>query len=139
MHSGRKSMKRRWILRNARVRDLACSILGELKLQDEPNDEPILELILRPYKENRSLEQNDMFHAWCGSIAEKTGHSKAEIKDILLETTFGSEEYLNLQGEKRVRLRQTSGLTKNEMSELIERSVQIGIELGADIPEVKYE
>ena len=132
-------MKRRWILRNARVRDLACSILGELKLQDEPNDEPILELILRPYKENRSLEQNDMFHAWCGSIAEKTGHSKAEIKDILLETTFGSEEYLNLKKEKRTRLRQTSGLTKNEMSELIERSVQIGIELGADVPEVKYE
>ena len=132
-------MKRRWILRNARVRDLACSILGELKLQDEPNDEPILELILRPYKENRSLEQNDMFHAWCGSIAEKTGHSKAEIKDILLETVFGTEEYLNLKKEKRTRLRQTSGLTKNEMSELIERSVQIGIELGADIPEVKYE
>ena len=139
MHSSRKSMKRRWILRNARVRDLACSILGELNLQDEPNDEPVLELILRPYKENRSLEQNDMFHAWCGSIAEKTGHSKAEIKDILLETTFGSEEYLNLKKEKRTRLRQTSGLTKNEMSELIERSVQIGIELGADIPEVKYE
>ena len=132
-------MKRRWILRNARVRDLACSILGELKLQDEPNDEPILELILRPYKENRSLEQNDMFHAWCGSIAEKTGHSKAEIKEILLETVFGTEEYLNLKKEKRTRLRQTSGLTKNEMSELIERSVQIGIELGADIPEVKYE
>ena len=132
-------MKRRWILRTKGVRDFACSILGELKLQDKPNDEPVLELILRPHKENRSLEQNDMFHAWCGSIAEKTGHSKAEIKDILLETVFGTEEYLNLKKEKRTRLRQTSGLTKNEMSELIERSVQIGIELGADIPEVKYE
>jgi len=132
-------MKRRWILRSTRVRDLACSILGELQLQDEPNDEPVLELILRPFKEGRSLEQNDMFHAWCGSIAEKTGHSKAEIKDILLETVFGTEEYLNLKGEKRNRLRQTSSLNKNEMSELIERSVQIGIELGADIPEVKYE
>ena len=132
-------MKRRWILRSTRVRDLACRILGELQLQDEPNDEPVLELILRPFKEGRSLEQNDMFHAWCGSIAEKTGHSKAEIKDILLETVFGTEEYLNLNGDKRTRLRQTSGLNKNEMSELIERSVQIGIELGADIPEVKYE
>ena len=132
-------MKRRWVLRSTRVRDLACSILGELQLQDEPNDEPVLELILRPFKEGRSLEQNDMFHAWCGSIAEKTGHSKAEIKDILLETVFGTEEYLNLKGEKRNRLRQTSSLNKNEMSELIERSVQIGIELGADIPEVKYE
>ena len=132
-------MKRRWILRTKGVRDFACSILGELKLQDKPNDEPVLELILRPFKEGRSLEQNDMFHAWCGSIAEKTGHSKAEIKEILLETVFGTEEYLNLKKEKRTRLRQTSGLTKNEMSELIERSVQIGIELGADIPEVKYE
>ncbi len=131
--------KRRWILRSTRVRDLACGILGELQLQDEPNDEPVLELILRPFKESRSLEQNDMFHAWCGSIAEKTGHSKAEIKDILLETVFGTEEYLNLKGEKRNGLRQTSSLNKNEMSELIERSVQIGIELGADIPEVKYE
>tara|TARA_R100001244_G_scaffold23250_2_gene24025 strand:- start:806 stop:1204 length:399 start_codon:yes stop_codon:yes gene_type:complete len=132
-------MKRRWILRSTRVRDLACGILSELKLQEEPNGEPVLELILRPFKEGRSLEQNDMFHAWCGSIAEKTGHSKAEIKDILLETVFGTEEYLNLNGDKRTRLRQTSGLNKNEMSELIERSVQIGIELGADIPEVKYE
>ena len=132
-------MKRRWILRSTRVRDLACGILSELKLQEEPNGEPVLELILRPFKESRSLEQNDMFHAWCGSIAEKTGHSKAEIKDILLETVFGTEEYLNLNGDKRTRLRQTSGLNKNEMSELIERSVQIGIELGADIPEVKYE
>ena len=132
-------MKRRWILRSPRVRDLACGILSELKLQEEPNGEPVLELILRPFKEGRSLEQNDMFHAWCGSIAEKTGHSKAEIKDILLETVFGTEEYLNLNGDKRTRLRQTSGLNKNEMSELIERSVQIGIELGADIPEVKYE
>ena len=132
-------MKRRWLLRNSRVRDFACSVLGELKLQDESNDEPVLELVLRPHKENRSLEQNDMFHAWCGSIAEKTGHSKAEIKDILLETVFGTEEYLNLKKEKRTRLRQTSGLTKNEMSELIERTVQIGIELGADVPEVKYE
>jgi hypothetical protein len=132
-------MKRRWILRSTRVRDLACSILGELQLQDEPNDEPVLELVLRPFKESRSLEQNSMFHVWCGSIAEKTGHSKAEIKDILLETVFGTEEYLNLKGEKRNGLRQTSSLNKNEMSELIERSVQIGIELGADIPEVKYE
>ena len=132
-------MKRRWLLRNSRVRDFACSVLGELKLQDESNDEPVLELVLRPYKENRSLEQNDMFHAWCGSIAEKTGHSKSEINDILLETVFGTEEYLNLKKEKRTRLKQTSGLTKNEMSELIERTVQIGIELGADVPEVKYE
>ena len=135
-------MKRRWILRSTRIRDLAVSILSELPLSDddrEQGDDTILELVLRPFKDNRSLEQNDMFHAWCGTIADKTGHSKAEIKDILVETVFGTEEYLNLQGKKRSRLRQTSSLNKSEMSELIERSVQIGIELGADVREVKYE
>ena len=87
-------MKRRWILRSTRIRNLAVSILSELPLPDddrEQGDDTILELVLRPFKDNRSLEQNDMFHAWCGTIADKTGHSKAEIKDILVETVFGTE------------------------------------------------
>ena len=128
-------MKKKWILRDHRVQDLCVDYIDSIDTR--PDD--LIEVIVRPYKKNRSLEQNDMFHAWCGTIADKTGHSKAEIKDILVETVFGTEEYLNLQGKKRSRLRQTSSLNKSEMSELIERSVQIGIELGADIPEVTYE
>jgi len=101
-------------------------------------DEHLIEVTVKPYKKNRSLEQNDMFHAWCGSIADKTGHTKEEIKNILIETVFGTEEYINLQGDQRTRIRQTSSMTIGEMSELIERSTQIGIELGADVPEVTH-
>ena len=61
-----------------------------------------------------------------------------EIKDIILEQVFGSEDYLNFQGKVRSRLRQTSGMTVQEMSELIERATQLGIELGADVPEVTH-
>jgi len=93
---------------------------------------------MRPYNKNRSLEQNDMFHAWCGTIADQTGHSKGEIKDILVESVFGSEDYLNMQGEKRSRIRSTSDMNIREMSELIERATQLGIELGADVPEVTH-
>ena len=93
---------------------------------------------VRRLHKNRSLKQNDMFHAWCGTIAEQTGHSKGEIKDILIESVFGTEEYLNLQGEKRSRLRATSDMNVGEMSELIERTTQIGIELGAEVPEVTH-
>ena len=127
-------MMKRWILRDKRIRDF-CS--GYIKDQSIDKEQP-LEVIMRPYNKNRSLEQNDMFHAWCGTISDKTGHSKGEIKDILIESVFGAEDYLNLKGEKRSRLRSTSDMNVSEMSELIERAVQLGIELGADVPEVTH-
>ena len=127
-------MNKRWILRSDNIRNLCVGWLQAIVLQDEN----LIEVTAKPYKKNRSLEQNDMFHAWCGSIADKTGHSKEEIKNILIETVFGTEEYINLQGDQRTRIRQTSSMTIGEMSELIERSTQIGIELGADVPEVTH-
>ena len=128
-------MNKRWILRNNNIRNLCVSWLSAIELGDYNN---LIEVVVKPYKKNRSLEQNDMFHAWCGSIADKTGHTKEEIKNILIETVFGTEEYINLQGDQRTRIRQTSSMTIGEMSELIERSTQIGIELGADVPEVTH-
>ena len=128
-------MNKRWILRNNNIRNLCVSWLSAIELGDYNN---LIEVVVKPYKKNRSLEQNDMFHAWCGSIADKTGHTKEEIKNILIETVFGTEEYINLQGDQRTRIRQTSSMTLGEMSELIERSTQIGIELGADVPEVTH-
>jgi len=130
-------MNKRWILRSNIQLDRCLEYISTLYL-DDPNTQVPLEVIVRPYKKNRSLEQNDMFHAWCGTIADKTGHSKGEVKDILLESVFGSEEYLNLQGEKRSRLRSSSDLSRSEMSELIERTTQLGIELGAEVPEVTH-
>ena len=130
-------MNKRWILRSNIQLDRCLEYISTLYL-DDPNTQVPIEVIVRPYKKNRSLEQNDMFHAWCGTIADKTGHSKGEVKDILLESVFGSEEYLNLQGEKRSRLRSSSDLSRSEMSELIERTTQLGIELGAEVPEVTH-
>ncbi len=126
-------MMKRWILRNNRIKDFCSGYIKDQKIGDD-----LLEVILRPYNKNRSLEQNDMFHAWCGTIADQTGHSKGEIKDIIIESVFGTEDFLNLKGEKRSRLRSTSDLNVSEMSELIERAMQLGIELGADVPEVTH-
>jgi len=125
---------KRWVLRDDTIRDLCLSWLGAI----EVDKDRLLEVVVKPYKKNRSLEQNDMFHAWCGTIADTTGHSKQEIKQIMVESTFGTEEFLNLQGRTRTRLKETSGMTVGEMSELLERTIQIGIELGAEVPEVTH-
>ena len=125
---------KRWVLRDTRIKDFCSGYIKDQKIDEDQ----VLEVIMRPYNKNRSLEQNDMFHAWCGTIAEQTGHSKGEIKDIIIEHVFGAEDYVNLNGEKRSRLRSTSDMNIGEMSELIERAVQLGIELGADVPEVTH-
>ena len=129
-------MNKRWVIRSQPILDRCLAEIYGIDWQVE--ERYLLEVIVRVHKKNRSLEQNDMFHAWCGTIADKTGHSKGEVKDILLESVFGSEEYLNLQGEKRSRLRSSSDLSRSEMSELIERTTQLGIELGAEVPEVTH-
>lgn len=132
-------MNKTWILRNNQIRDICASWISSIECDNAHGDEQTIQVTAKPYKKTRSLEQNDKFHAWCGSIAEKTGHTKEEIKYIIVEQVFGSEDYVNLQGEPRSRLKQTSSMTVAEMSELIERATQIGIELGADVPEVTYE
>jgi hypothetical protein len=129
---------KRWILRNDDIRDICVSWLQAIEINEDGVGENKLEVVVKPYKKNRSLEQNDMFHAWCGTIADKTGHSKQEIKQIMVETTFGTEEFLNLKGLVRTRLKETSGMKVGEMSELLERTIQIGIELGAEVPEVTH-
>ena len=108
-------MNKRWILRNDNIKNLCVSWLSAIELSDDH----LLEVVVKPYKKNRSLEQNDMFHAWCGSIAEKTGHTKMEIKDIILEQVYGTEDYLNFKGEVRSRLKQTYCMTFQEKSEII--------------------
>ena len=127
-------MKKRWILRTYKVRNLCVRALSELDCEKMDT----LEVVLRPYKRNRSLEQNDMFHAWCGEIAKPTGHSKGEVKEILVESVFGTHEYLNFKGEVRSRVKATSDMNTTEMAELIERTVQIGTEMGATAPEITY-
>ena len=87
-------MNKRWIIRTPTIRHLCVEWIKSIELRPDAH---LFEVVVKPYKKNRSLEQNDMFHAWCGSIAEKTGHTKMEIKDIILEQVFGSEEYLNFQ------------------------------------------
>lgn len=87
------------------------------------------EIIVRPYKHSRSLEQNNMFHGLCRAIAKETGNSVAEIKDYCKENFLGVSSY-EFNGEVKQRLRSTNELTTDEMSELIARTEALASELG---------
>ena len=81
------------------------------------------EIIVRPYKSSRSIEQNNLLHSWLRVIAEETGHTVEEIKDYVCSEYLGSSEYLGINGTPKRRLVTTSELSVEEMSALIERWV----------------
>jgi hypothetical protein len=92
------------------------------------------EVIVRPYKSNRSLEQNNLLHSWLREIAEETGHTVEEIKDYVCSEYLGSREYLGINGTPKRRLVTTSELSVEEMSALIERVAQLGAQLYVEGP-----
>ena len=96
------------------------------------------EIIVRPYKSNRSMEQNNLLHSWLREIAEETGHTVEEIKDYVCSEYLGSREYLGINGTPKRRLVTTSELSVEEMSALIERVTELGAQVGAQLPEIKY-
>ena len=96
------------------------------------------EVIIKPYKHVRSVEQNNLLHSWIREIANETGHTVEEIKDHICAEFLGTKDYVGLDGERRTRVIATSELNVEEMSALIERVTELGALVGARLPELKY-
>lgn len=65
------------IVRNSEsVRLLGVYLDNHLEAKGFP-----VRVTLERYEKARSLDQNGLFHGWCGEIAEQTGHSPDEIKE----------------------------------------------------------
>ena len=126
----------RYVLKN-RAYQVRWRVMEHIESLDLDGDTPY-EVIVRPYKSSRSIEQNNLLHSWIRAIAEETGHSVEEIKDYVCSEYLGSREYLGINGTPKSRLVTTSELSVEEMSALIERVTELGAQVGAQLPEIKY-
>ena len=128
--------KATYVLRN-RSYTVRWKCLQHIESLDLEGDTPY-EIVIRPHKSSRSIEQNNLLHSWLREIAEETGHTVEEIKDYVCSEYLGSREYLGINGTPKRRLVTTSELSVEEMSALIERVAQLGAEQGVQLPELKY-
>ena len=126
----------RYILKN-RAFQVRWRVIEQIEALDLEGDTPY-EVIVRPYKSSRSVEQNNLLHSWIREIARETGHTVEEIKDHICSEFLGSKDYVGLDGEPRSRVIGTSELSVEEMSALIERVTALGALVGARLPELKY-
>jgi len=92
-----------------------------------------VEVDVKPYKKNRSTEQNALLWKWYGYIGNELGYSKDETHDILRYKFLGimTREVCGHQIEE---LPSTTKLKVGEMSEYMESISRFAAEHGIRLP-----
>ena len=115
-----------WIIRNEQILENCVGRLKELSF-----DEPWI-INAKPYKRNRTHEQNDLMWQLLTLIGQHTGHTKDEMYDIStsMYLTPRTTTHRGIVYERY----STSRLKVAEMSDFIERLYQLGAEEGLYMP-----
>jgi len=129
-------MKETYVLKR-RAYQIRWNCISKIESLDLEEGIPY-EVVIRPYKYSRSVEQNNLLHSWIREIANETGHTVEEIKDHICAEFLGTKDYVGLDHEPRSRVITTSELSVDEMSALIERVTELGAIVGARLPEITH-
>lgn len=114
----------RLVIRNPELRGKALVAIRDLPL------DPPSEVVVKPYKANRSLEQNALFHAICSDVSRQKTFAGKRLRPEQWKVLFvsghatvtreGSEVVPGLAGEF-VNIREsTAGMSVARMTSLIE-------------------
>jgi len=92
-----------------------------------------VEVTIKPYKKNRSLEQNDFYWTVITLISAETGYSKDEIHDLMRYKFLGLQSK-DISGQKIEYLPSTTKLKIGEMADYITQCEAWAAEMGIRLP-----
>lgn len=101
-------------------------LIDQVKLEELP-----FTLILEPYRRRKTVSQNNLWHGLLRQLANHTGHSMEEMKRYM-EEEFGPVIEVN----GRMVTKSSAEYTREELSEMIDRTYQVGAQAGAQLFEV---
>jgi len=116
------------IIREPRHRDEAIRRLNAINYGP---DNPV-EVVIRSYKKNRSLEQNNLYWDWLSLIGKTLGYTKDEMHETLMRrflkpvVTEGPDGPMETYSTKRLKV--------EEMSEYLNHIDRQAAELGIRLP-----
>lgn len=116
------------ILRSETQRQFALSTIQKL------NVDKLWEVVIRPYRKPRTLDQNALIHSWFTLIARETGNDMDDVKEAL-KAKFLPPRFVEIDGETIETRRSTAKLDTKEMSEFCNRlQAWAAAELGIVLP-----
>jgi hypothetical protein len=113
--------ERRFILRTPAIRERAAEYVASLPVSEEKP----LEVVIRPYRRNRTLAQNNLAHKWFAAIADAYEESHGEriaaeaFKEYLKRQLLG-EQAKEIMGQLVTTTRNTSDLSVMEFRDFLD-------------------
>lgn len=115
---------------NEKSRDFARNKVERLDISDGKT----WNVITEPYRPKRSVEQNNLYWEWLGTIADETGNSADAIHEHC-RNTFLPAEFYDLDGVTREYRRSTAKLKVGEMARYMDRVHSwAAVDLGMRLP-----
>ena len=134
-HQAGVALVRRFLLKNGRIKSATTTYINTI----EP--EPLMEVIVRPHKKNRSLAQNNLLWLWLREMARflDVEHgikcTPEGLKEEFQDRFLGHTPYTASDGVTRSRIRGTSELNTQDFTDFLVRLEAYAIaELSCTLP-----
>lgn len=124
------------IMRTDATRERALHLITSLPVN---LDKPLWQVIIKPYKKNRSLDQNNLLHMWIQAVANETGNDLETVKEYLRARYLSpvSREWKEpVTGKVSIveAPRSTTTLTVQEMTDFLNNIQQFALDNGIALP-----
>lgn len=103
---------------------------------DKTAEDGSMEVVVRKHKCEKSVNQRAGFHFLLKIISDETGYTVEEVKELVKQRCFGSEEK-KIFGEVIFLPKSSETLNRKEYSELIEGVYRLGAEAGILLPNLE--
>lgn len=104
------------IIHDHKTHEIGINLLKSLDIDKMPGP---MELVLKPHKKKRSLNQNDLFWVWCTEFGDHTGNFKDYMYKFF-EEEFCPPVTVEVKGMTKT-VRCAKKLPKKEFSEFMEK------------------
>lgn len=115
---------KRFILRNADVVTTAINFIRAINI----NPDELVEVVVKPYKRNRSLEQNDTYWMIITDIGNELGYTKNDMHEFFMREYLPPRS-VEVNG-KVIEAYSTRELKVGEMKDYLDRIIQWAAEHG---------
>jgi hypothetical protein len=109
-------MKRTYVIANQDAARAAVNCIAALKFDD------IHQVVVEPYDPKRTNAQNDLLHAWLRAIANETGYTVDEVKQLAKREILGVRK-VEFNGREHEVVPSTADMGKKEFSEFVDRVI----------------
>jgi hypothetical protein len=109
-------MKRTYVITGPDAAKAAVNCIAAIKFDD------IHQVVIEPYDPKRTNAQNDLLHAWLRAVANETGYTVDEVKQIAKREILGVKR-VEINGREHDVVPSTAGMGKKEFSEFVDRLI----------------